>query len=215
MQPVKYGGAVAAIVQAYNARPENEKVAAYWSADAVTPVRKVIKDHYIADQQQLCCYCRHQLETNNNAVWDGEHIIARETKPQFLFEPLNLSVSCKDCNVPKGTKNVLKNKDRKTFPIKSTDYIIVHPHFDEYDDHILWFGPVVAAASSDSDKGSTTIELCDLTRYGKRCGNLKGEVFDQRFRNRIGELLMSRDQGDATEVLAELALQIKKLPEKK
>lgn len=214
MQPVKYEGAVANTVIAYDARPEATKIAEYWSDAAVTPVRKIIKDHYIREQNQLCCYCHHLLETNNNAVWDGEHVISREVKPQFMFEPRNLAISCKDCNISKGVKNVLNNRDRKTFPVKASDYIIVHPHFDNYDDHILWFGPVVAAASTNSNKGSTTIEMCDLTRYGKQCGNLKGEVFDQRFRARIGELLMSRDQDDAAEVLAELALQIKKLPKK-
>lgn len=214
MQPVKYEGAIAAIVKAYDGRPEADKVATYWADNEVAPVRKVVKDHYIAEQQQLCCYCRHPIETNNHAVWEGEHIISRESKPQFMFEPRNLSISCKDCNRSKSSKNVLKNKGRKKFPSNSSDYIIVHPHFDVYDDYILWFGPIVAAASSKSKKGSLLIEMCDLTRYGKQCGNLKGKIFDQRFRKRIGDLLLSRDQQEGEEVLAELALQIKKLPKK-
>ncbi|NYT40770.1 hypothetical protein HZY97_08380 [Sphingomonas sp. R-74633] len=214
MQPVKYDGAVADIVAAYNSIPADQKVAAYWSTDAAGPVRKAIKDHYIEEQHQRCCYCGHHIATNNNAVWDGEHVISRETKPAFMFEPRNLAVSCKDCNIAKSVKGVLKNKDRKTFPSKSTDYIIVHPHFDEYDDHIHWIGPVVYAAPSDSRKGSITIEMCDLTRYARQSAALKGSVYDRRFRDRMGELMITRTQEDAADVLAELELQIKKLPKK-
>ncbi|WP_404365821.1 hypothetical protein AB5I39_09650 [Sphingomonas sp. MMS24-J45] len=214
MQPVEYSGAVVAIVQAFNARPPAAKVASYWSADEVNPVRKVIKDHYIGEQQQRCCYCQHLLETNNNAVWDGEHVISREAKPQFMFEARNLAVACKDCNIAKREQNVLKNKDRITFPVKSSDYLIVHPHFDTYGDHLIWYGVVVAAASSDSAKGTATIGMCNLTRYSKQCGKLKGDIGDQRYRDRIGEFLMARTQEDAAEILAELQLQIGKLPKK-
>jgi len=214
MQPVKYDGAVADIVKAYNSLPTDQKMATYWAADTVAPVRKAVKDHYIAEQQQLCCYCHQHIATNNNAVWDGEHVISRETKPVFMFEPCNLAVSCKDCNIAKAVTNVLKNKNRVTFPLKSTDYIIVHPHFDDYDDHIHWIGPVVYAAPSDIKKGSNTIEMCDLTRYARQSAGLKGSVHDRRFRDRVGELLMTRTQDDAADVLAELELQIRKLPKK-
>lgn len=214
MQPVQYEGAVANVVNAFKALPADQKLATYWSADAVTPVRKVIKDHYIAEQQQLCCYCRHHIPTNNNAVWDGEHVISRETKPAFMFEPRNLAVSCKDCNIAKGVNNVLRNKNRSRFPTNSADYIIVHPHFDVYDDHILWLGAIVYAAPSDGKKGSVTIEMCDLTRYTRQSAGLKGSVHDRRFRDRVGELLMTRTQEDGAEVLAELELQNRKLPNK-
>lgn len=212
MQPVEYEGAVGDLVNAFTALPADQKLAAYWSSDAVVPVRKVIKDHYISEQRQLCCYCQRHIPTNNNAMWDGEHVISREAKPAFMFEPRNLAVSCKDCNIAKGVKNVLRNKGRVRFPTNSTDYLIVHPHFDDYDDHIHWLGVIVYAAPSDSRKGSDTIEMCDLTRYSRQSAGLKGSVHDRRFRNRVGELLMTRTQEDGAEVLAELELQNRKLP---
>ncbi|QDI79790.1 HNH endonuclease [Methylorubrum populi] len=213
MQPVDYTGAACAVVQTFNSLNNGSKEGSYWSDPATEQVRKQIKDHYIAEQHQRCCYCRRQIQTNNNAVWDAEHIISRDARPQFMFEPRNLAISCKDCNIAKGEQNVMRNKNRVTFPVNSDDYVIVHPHFDEYETYILWFGPVVVAATSASTKGSTTIKMCNLLRYSQQFGNLKGDVGDQRYRDRIGELMSSRTRQDAETILAELTVLVARLPD--
>lgn len=212
MQPVEYEGTAADIVKAFNERSPEKKQASYWSENEISAVRKVIKDHYIKEQSQRCCYCQHQIQTNNNAVWDCEHIISRDNRPEFMFEPRNLAISCKDCNIAKAEQNVLRNKEQKTFPIKPENYLVVHPHFDVYVEHLLWFGPVVTPASSDSTKGATTIKMCNLYRYAQECAGLKGDIGDQRYRDRIGELLTARSEASAKEILGELEVQIAKLP---
>jgi hypothetical protein len=213
MNPVEYTGPATGIVEAFNALPMPQKTGAYWSDVEVNDVRKLIKDHYIAEQGQRCCYCRREYLTSNNSVWDAEHVISRDAKPQFMFEPLNLAVACKDCNIAKGEQNVLCNKTRVTFPSNSSDYLIVHPHLDVYDDYILWYGPVVAAATSASSKGPATISMCNLLRFSQRFGHLKGDLLDQRYRDRVGELLTARTRQSAESLLAELALHIAGLPD--
>lgn len=211
MQPVEYVGAAAKVVADFAALPENEKVAAHWSRDDVGPARKIIKDHYIKEQERRCCYCRTKQDTANNAVWDGEHVIARDNRPEFMFEPRNLAIACKDCNIAKGAQEVLRNPARKSFADKSEHYLIVHPHFDDYDDHLLWFGPLVAPAGTGSDKGTNTINMCKLHRYAANCAGLTRDVGDQRYRDRIGELMINRKQTLAREIIGELEVQIGKL----
>ncbi len=99
-------------------------------------IKKNIKDFYIISQGYVCPYCRQKIEVDHNAVWDAEHIIPKDKFPRFLFSPLNLCVSCKDCNLEKSNKNILKNDKRKTLPTKSDDYIFIHPHLDFYENHI-------------------------------------------------------------------------------
>ncbi|MGO7242876.1 HNH endonuclease [Rhizobium ruizarguesonis] len=163
MKPVQYSPASQSIVESFEARPPDQQVGAYWGEDEASPVRKEIKDHYIAEQQRKCCYCRVAIPTNHNGVWDGEHIISRHGAARFMFRPLNLAISCKDCNGAKREKEVRRDASRVSFPDKSEHYLIVHPHFDEYSDHIRWMGNVVYPTSR---KGVATVDMCDLHRYG-------------------------------------------------
>ncbi|WP_064695539.1 HNH endonuclease [Rhizobium aegyptiacum] len=163
MNPVQYSQASQAVVDAFEAMPRDQQVGSYWSDAEVTPVRKEIKDHYIAEQQMRCCYCSVETLTKHNGVWNGEHVISRDAEPRFMFEPRNLAICCRDCNGAKLAAEVRKNPKRKSFPNKSEHYEIVHPHFDTYSDHIRWVGKVVWPISR---KGVQTATICNLWRYG-------------------------------------------------
>ncbi|MGO7412912.1 HNH endonuclease [Rhizobium ruizarguesonis] len=163
MIPVKYSNPNQAIVDGYNNRPPAAGDFVYWAEEVVNPVRKEIKDHYINEQEQHCCYCDKEYPTNNNSVWDGDHIIPKKLAARFLFEPKNLAASCKDCNIAKSESEVRVRPSRKSFPDKSAHYTIVHPHFDVYSEHIRWYGDAVRSLSP---KGSKLISMCNLTRFG-------------------------------------------------
>jgi 5-methylcytosine-specific restriction endonuclease McrA len=163
MTPVQYGAACRALVDSFNARVPAQKNHDYWNDPIIDPVRAEIKDHYIGEQNRRCCYCNREYPTGNKAVWDGEHIIAKSLAPRFMFEPRNLAASCKDCNIAKGEDEVRVNPKRQSFPDQSKHYIIVHPHFDEYDDHIRWYGDVVRPLTT---KGAELVGKCNLWRFG-------------------------------------------------
>lgn len=163
MNPVQYGAKCQALVDAFNAREPEQKDRKFWDDPVVNPVRAEIKDHYIAQQKRRCCYCNREYPTANKAVWDGEHIISKDIAPQFMFEPRNLAASCKDCNRAKWNNEVRINPERKSFPDQSQHYKIVHPHFDNYDDHIRWYGDAVKPLSS---KGGELVGMCKLWRFG-------------------------------------------------
>jgi Bacteriophage Lambda NinG protein. len=140
-----------------------------WEDDSVNDIKLCLKKHYIAEQGQKCAYCRVELHTSHGMVWDTEHIIDKDSSPQWIFEPLNLCVSCKDCNQAKGNRAVTKSVSYKFFPDKTANYHIVHAHFDSYVDHIVVAVPGVTYRYK-TDKGKHTIEICGLLRYHEIVG---------------------------------------------
>ncbi len=190
MNPVTYSSSSQAVISTYNAKPKDQKMASYWSDDAVAAVKKEIKDHYIQEQNFRCAYCRQPMYTEHNGVWDAEHVISKKTKPEFMFEPRNLAISCKDCNQAKSDQEVRKNHSKVSFPTTSPEYIIVHPHFDTYEDHIRWMGPVCVALSKD--KGSKTIAMCNLTRIAALRLKDVPNVTDNDFNDLMGRLIEAK-----------------------
>lgn len=177
-----------------------------WSHKKFEAIKDTIKKHYKNEQEYTCPYCKIKYPVTHGMVWDIEHIIAKDSKPNFMFEPLNLCVSCKDCNGSKSNTEVLVNKKRKTFPKKNTDYKIVHPHFDVYDEHInaIVPGDFYRALSK---KGEFTIIECRLLRF---YGAVNKEQPDQEI-NDLAKALINAE-GFARELIErELS---KKLEEK-
>lgn len=150
----------------FKALPEPQINGNYWDEqddDDLKKLKKEIKEYYLKIQDYTCPYCKQKNSVKHNAAWDTEHIIPKSSHPKLMFEPINLCVSCKDCNTEKNDKNVLKNRSRKTLSIKNADYIIIHPHLDPYDEHIkiidgYYFIPT-------TEKGRRTIETCGLLRF--------------------------------------------------
>lgn len=200
MQAVKYNEKNLEVVKAFEALPPEQQKGSFWSEPDVDPVREEVKDYYIGEQKHRCVYCNVLMPTNNKSVWDAEHIISRSLAPAFLFEPRNLAVSCRDCNIAKGESEVRNNPNRKSFPDKSEHYLIVHPHFDDYEEHIRWFGPV--CAPNGSVKGQNTIEMCNLMRFAGQILGIESKIVSSDFDDLIGKLISSKSN---IEILANLA----------
>lgn len=209
MTPVKFSAANQVIVDAFENLPEDQKSSIYWGDDAVEPVRAEIKKHYIADQQYICVYCRRQIVTNNKALWDAEHVISREKVPGFMFTPQNLAVSCRDCNIAKGQKEV-RTTTRKKFPNQSKHYRIVHPHFDNYVDHIRWIGDICVPIS---DKGTATLEVCGLTRFTAKLLGIDGVLVAPGFDKHVGDLLKAKNKLDAKAAIAAITVYAESIPQ--
>lgn len=211
MKPVQYSAASQAIVDTFNKLPGEQKGAEYWSRDEIRLVKKEIKDHYITEQHQRCCYCNLHIPTNHNLVWDAEHVISRATEPRFLFEPRNLAIACKDCNGSKSDEEVRANSKRVRFPVQSTDYKIIHPHFDSYDEHIRWFGSVCKPLTK---KGIYTIETCKLLRLSLNDLGDSAIPRHPAFDRLVGILLDTGDLDEAFMALAGVKEFLDRIPQK-
>ncbi|RYZ88482.1 MAG: HNH endonuclease [Proteobacteria bacterium] len=205
---VAYEGDVQELVDNYNAQNRPDKKHTYWQSRDVDATKSVIKKHYIQVQGRRCCYCNIQIGTAHGRVWDVEHIIAKSTHPHFLFEPRNLAVSCIECNENKSDKAVLQVNNPPypvAFPDKSEDYIIVHPHFDEYEKHISIYLEKVYAG--DSPKGCKTIEICGLTRINLMEAGWDPKLSDSGYvMDKANELLAAKDADEMRHTLTELLM---------
>lgn len=59
---------------------------------------------------------------------------------------------------------MLSNKNTTILPTDSSGYIIIHPHYDRYFEHIEIVDGLLYKGLTP--KGTKTIEMCNLTRIG-------------------------------------------------
>lgn len=133
-----------------------------WSKSIYKPIKDRIRDYYRNVQNGICCYCR--LQINEATGYSNiEHIIDKNHRTDFEFEPRNLVLSCQKCNFFKSTKRVMEIcPPHDEYPTDSQDFKIIHGHYDRYFDHIQILDSGVYQALDNV--GSFTISACKLNR---------------------------------------------------
>lgn len=182
--PIAYGTSSAALVARYEAA--SDKAATYWEHEEVSPTRKEIKRHYIGEQRHLCCYCGLPDPALHGLDWDAEHIVPKTKHPEFLFTDVNLAVACRECNGNKGDEETLVDPLASTYPSVSDAFHVVHPHYDEWSEHILRDHVTYA---SFSKKGEWTIKECKLNRFSGREIGLRYPISDSRYEEPVRRFL--------------------------
>lgn len=167
--PISYSPHSSEIVDSYNRRRLRDKAGSYWDHADVSAVRAEIKQYYERAQNYQCCYCQMPLLSSHGRVWDAEHVVPRSTHPRFLFQPQNLAASCVDCNSAKGdAPTIVGDRSPARYPNSSDHFVIIHPHFDRYEDHIsIFLGKIY---SPRTPKGMATVVMCGLLRYAFKFG---------------------------------------------
>jgi uncharacterized protein (TIGR02646 family) len=142
--------------------------ASFWATkelpykNQIQSFRQEIKNHYFWQQARRCCYCSFELQ-NDHSTFDAEHILDQSKHRTYMFEPENMAASCKRCNKKKSIRSPLSDgvSAANGIPKASGDYKIVHPHLDEWDNHLTFdeFDRIVAI----DQKGSETIDLCGIS----------------------------------------------------
>jgi 5-methylcytosine-specific restriction endonuclease McrA len=144
--------------------------------------KKNIRIYLEAKQKERCAYCRQYLQASGKGE-HLDHIIAKDTKPQWMFTSINLVLSCSGCNIPKNAALVLNspyNRRTVNYPDISTAFKIFNPYYDQWSDHFLIDDEVFIQAKPKS-KGDFTISTCQLFR-------------EQVVINNIRELRMSKSK---------------------
>jgi hypothetical protein len=179
---------------------------ASWGTEELNGIRLKIKHFYIAEQNERCCYCDLEYPSQHGWVWSVEHVISRHLQPRWTFEPRNLAASCHECNGGKGKSEVRRNPNIVGFPDQGTRYKIVHPHFDNWDDHLRRLGQLYIALD---EKGSFTINCCNLFRFAERKLNRRNPIRDKRFDESVGQLFFAESLNDAEPEIARIRAIIK------
>lgn len=196
MRKVEYTGSVKEFIDQYDRA--NHQV---WNdtTGEIVNVRKHIRDHYLGEQAYRCGYCRIEKKESHGMAWDIEHILPKSIFPEFLFEPENLAIACKECNSPKDNGNILVKKIKKNskFPNESNAYTIVHPHFDVHSEHfeIVVLGNRRSYRMLNKEKARSTYILCNFSRFDFQYA--EWDCFDTAIIEKFSEFL-DRCPKDAT-----------------
>lgn len=112
-----------------------------WNDKALKPLKQRIRRLHFKLQKDQCCYCRKSLTGEFNMVIDVEHVLPQSVFPDLTFDPVNLSVACKRCNllIKKDDWSFVGGLNALHVTVKRhrTDtYEIIHPNLDIYERHI-------------------------------------------------------------------------------
>ncbi|HEM7950361.1 HNH endonuclease [Citrobacter koseri] len=175
-----------------------------WSDNDISDIRDSIKQFYIHEQEFTCPYCMQITRSNNGRMWDIEHIIPRENEKNFMFSAENLCVACPDCNNRKGATRVSTSKATKILPTRSDLYLIIHPHFDEYSQHIEVIKPG-AFYVAKTKKGEKTIGICGLNRFYEYAGYSQGVTSDNLILQLANALTNAQTEQEKRQIRRDLA----------
>ncbi|QXR09429.1 hypothetical protein EVX74_018295 (plasmid) [Acinetobacter lwoffii] len=184
-----------------------------WSDESLEETRKLIREFYRNEQNGKCAYCRQGVSLQSASNAHVEHILPKSKHLKFIFEPKNLCVICADCNEIKREKEalgspdeVLKKKEISLYPRSSKAFIIVHPHFDNYHEHIriLVGGEYV----DRTPKGNVTIGICKLNRFFHKFGWPDEPSTLQDILQTADKILKNDDPLSQIRLIKELASQI-------
>lgn len=194
------------LVQEFDALPVSGKKGNYWTNDTIKLLKSKVKAHYIKVQKNRCCYCNRKTLSENHNHWNIEHIVPKAKYPRFMFTPINLAASCIDCNIAKDEQQVLTKPNLVKYPKDSNGFKIIHPHFDEHQDHIEVIELVYIGKT---DKGCETIYMCKLLRFAAKYIDWQNSPSDTRFEEAV-DSVFSEDAGS----LKAVTDVIEQLPEK-
>lgn len=169
-----------------------------WSDDDLADVRIEIRDFYRIEQKGICCYCRKEVSLKSALNCHVEHIVPKMLHEDYMFTPTNLCVVCADCNEIKRNQETLgeipetmKNASgRKQYPRSSGAFLIVHPHYDNWDEHILNFNDLYV---DKSEKGHFTIGACKLNRKLHKFGWEESVLTDDDINKLMTDFLCETD----------------------
>ncbi len=116
-----------------------EKKEKIWDQEELSELKAKIKGHYRTSMGELCCYCRKNFHGEFNMVIDIEHILPKKHFAEYEFSPFNLNIACKRCNMNiKGEDIAFLNNTQTGHdnPSDNTNYKIIHPNFDVYEEHL-------------------------------------------------------------------------------
>lgn len=136
-----------------------------WSHQSTAAYKTNLKRHILLHQLDRCAYCRKIVEA------DGyyeplEHIVAQSKKPEWVFIPTNLIVTCDRCNNLKGAEQTLTDafEGAATYPANSSAFRILNPYFDSWGDHLTYENDIFIVPVPGT-KGEDTIRICKLYKY--------------------------------------------------
>jgi uncharacterized protein (TIGR02646 family) len=142
--------------------------------DAITTQMVII-------QHRRCAYCGGKLPGDELT---RDHIAPKEHHPEFTFFPENLVLACTYCNTE--CKKATDTITVKQAVYANCTFLIIHPHFDNPDNHITMVGgtdKILIKVVNGSAKGRETVRMFRLAS-------------PERTKRRAEDAATAKDQND-------------------
>lgn len=178
--------------QTIDGNPPNEPKD--WNKQIFESIRNRIREELFQEQNETCPYCNFEIRDCGHTP-EIEHIVPKKLHLNFMFESRNLCVACRTCNVSKSKKETLVDPNVAIYPTSGNDFIIVHPHFDNWDDHLELEYDLFIIPKNNSNKGNDTITFCKLNRenlYENRAKELI-KIGETAVKQIVLELIQKKD----------------------
>lgn len=176
-----------------------------WEKPIFDGIKTKVRNNLRPKQKNKCCYCKKELGHDIKEV-DIEHIIPKSEYRDFTFETINLALSCPACNTIKKDKKILKEAIKR-YPKTTRSFLIVHAHYDNYNQHIVIHNDCIFEGISK--KGCRTIEVCELFRL-KAVEKKARKVLTSRTKtSELVELVRKASPKELTQVMTEIFKRIK------
>ena len=170
---------------------EANKSVSPWDQRCVDSVKRDLKTLHLARQKECCCYCREPFLGRHQIQVDREHILPKSKFGALTFEPSNISVACKRCNMGIKGQRTDFVVDEGTILSSHQDpkrYLIVHPNFEVVEEHIVRFSRQCGTSLvlrfsivDGSEKGCYMYEFFRLRDFEESCMDKAqgGRVIDE------------------------------------
>ncbi|RKS23360.1 uncharacterized protein (TIGR02646 family) [Flavobacterium endophyticum] len=146
-----------------------------WENKILLSFKKKFKSYYRSISNDQCCYCKRDIKAEFKMVIDIEHILPKSEFVDLMFDVINLSVSCKRCNMNIKKEDYSFVKDSKLIKENHLDkdlYKIIHPNLDSYFDHLNYNVEIVNELKivkyrvvGESEKGDFTYKYFKLFEF--------------------------------------------------
>lgn len=180
-----------------------------WEHDDLKNFRSEVRQFYRTEQKGQCAFCKKPISLVSAANCQVEHIVPKSIHIQFIFTEKNLCVICADCNQIKRDQetlgeipNTIKSSTIKQYPRSSDAFLIVHPHFDNYDDHIKILHDKYYV--DKTKKGHFTIGTCNLNRELHKFGVDESILEDDEMSELESEFMSCTDHKRRIQILSRM-----------
>lgn len=180
-----------------------------WKDDDLKDFRSEVREFYRVEQKGYCAFCKKPISLVSAANCQVEHIVPKSIHIEFIFTEKNLCVICADCNQIKRAQetlgeipNTIKSSTIKQYPKSSNGFKIVHPHFDNYDEHIQIFNKKYYF--DITPKGHFTIGACKLNRELHKFGVDESILEDDKVSELAQEVIDNKDHTQRMKLILEM-----------
>jgi uncharacterized protein (TIGR02646 family) len=134
--------------------------------NATLDLKNSMSEYTLNQQKCKCAYCE-DLITGGAQL---DHVVPKQLHPEFCYEPKNLLTSCAVCNMYiKNAGDTIKQPVKRRY--EKNKFLIVHPYFDDPDDHIKFINEdkVIIDEVGSTALGRDTIAFFHLNDYPAYC----------------------------------------------